>query len=190
MSPPRSPCTGCRAWRAGCRRSWSTWTAWPPRTWPRAWPGSRSASGRTTPGTHWTCTGAWDTPTSRCGSASSTTTPPKKSTNWSTPFPGSAWYQANPDPTSRLVIRSGQFGARFVMICGAVSDDKADRGAGLAGGPGLPVSAVEDGGQSAQVDVAARDHADDLARARPPGQRGGHGERAGALGDHPGALGH
>ena len=35
-SPTRSPCTGCRGWTAGCRRSWSTSTAWRRRTWPRS----------------------------------------------------------------------------------------------------------------------------------------------------------
>ena len=66
--------------RAGCRRSWSTSTACPRRTWPSGWPPPRSGSGRTTRGTRSTCTSGSATTTSPCGSASSTTTPPTRST--------------------------------------------------------------------------------------------------------------
>src|SRR5262249_36431160 len=55
---------------------------------------------------------------------------------------GAASYQANRDPTSRLFIRNGRFGVRFVAICGAVSYEKADLGAGLAGRAG-PAPALE-----------------------------------------------
>ena len=55
--------------------------------------------------------------------------------------------------------------------------------------PVLPVGPAEDLGELVQVDVAARDHADDLPGAGPAAQRGGRGERARAFGDDPDPLG-
>src|SRR6201996_2979067 len=55
--------------------------------------------------------------------------------------------------------------------------------------PVLPVAPAEDLGELVQVDVAARDHADDLPGAGPAAQRGGRGERARAFGDDPDPLG-
>ena len=48
----------------------------------RGWPTRGSGSGRTTRGTRWACTSGSATRASRSGSASSTTTPPTRSTGW------------------------------------------------------------------------------------------------------------
>ena len=48
--PERSPSTGCRRWRDGCRPSWSTSTARPRPRSRRAWASAASGSGRTTAG--------------------------------------------------------------------------------------------------------------------------------------------
>ena len=76
----RSRSTGCRRWRAACRRSWSTSTACRRRDVAATSPSATSASGRTTPGTRWTSTSASATSTTRSGSASSTTTRTTRST--------------------------------------------------------------------------------------------------------------
>ena len=71
-------------------------------------------------------------------------------------------------------------------LAGALNGLRLSRG---LSGRALPVGPAEDLGELVQVDVAARDHADDLPGAGPAAQRGRRGERARALGDDPDPLG-
>ena len=108
--PTPSPSTDGRGWRAACRRSWSTSTAWTPRTWRHGWPTRRSGSGRTTRGTRSACTSSSATPASRSGSASSTTTRRRRSTGSTGALNGLRLSRAS--PAGRHATRLPRRGSR------------------------------------------------------------------------------
>src|SRR5919197_186962 len=96
---------GCRRWRAAWRRSCSTSTASPRPRSRRRWPSAATASGRTTTGTRSDCARSCRIPRTRCGSGSSTTTPPRRSTPSCASFPRWRRKRRSGSPCTVAVMR-------------------------------------------------------------------------------------